>query len=48
VSDSLTVAIAGLFGAAAARLLGWVLRRRKAEPEDVTLGFLGQSLLARG
>jgi uncharacterized protein DUF4239 len=46
VSDSLTVAIAGLFGAAAACLLGWSLRRRKAEPEDVTLGFLGPSLAA--
>jgi hypothetical protein len=46
VDDSLTVVIAGLFGAGAACLLGWALRRRKAEPEDVTLGFLGPSLAA--
>jgi hypothetical protein len=46
VDDSLTVVIAGLLGAAAACLLGWALRRRKAEPEDVTLGFLGPSLAA--
>jgi hypothetical protein len=46
VDDLLTVVIAGLLGAAAACLLGWALRRRKAEPEDVTLGFLGPSLAA--
>jgi hypothetical protein len=46
VNDWLTVVIAGLFGATAACLLGWALRRRKAEPEDVTLGFLGPSLAA--
>jgi Protein of unknown function (DUF4239) len=46
VEDSLSLAIAGLLGAAAACMLGWALRRRKAEPEDVTLGFLGPSLAA--
>jgi hypothetical protein len=46
VSDSVTVLIAGLLGAAAAAALGWGLRRRKAEPEDVTIGFLGPSLAA--
>ena len=46
VSDTLTVLIAGLLGAAAAAALGWALRRRKAEPEDVTIGFLGPSLAA--
>jgi Protein of unknown function (DUF4239) len=46
VDDSLTVLIAGLLGAAAAAALGWALRRRKAEPEDVTIGFLGPSLAA--
>jgi hypothetical protein len=46
VSDTLTVLIAGLLGAAAAVALGWAMRRRKAEPEDVTIGFLGPSLAA--
>jgi len=46
VSDTVIVLIAGLLGAAAAATLGWGLRRRKAEPEDVTLGFLGPSLAA--
>jgi hypothetical protein len=46
VDDSLTVLIAGLLGAAVAATLGWALRRRKAEPEDVTIGFLGPSLAA--
>jgi hypothetical protein len=46
VDDSLTVLIAGLLGAAIAATLGWALRRRKAEPEDVTIGFLGPSLAA--
>jgi hypothetical protein len=46
VADTLTVLTAGLCGAAAAAALGWAMRRRKAEPEDVTLGFLGPSLAA--
>jgi len=46
VDDVLTVLLAGLLGAAAAAALGWGMRRRKAEPEDVTLGFLGPSLAA--
>jgi hypothetical protein len=46
VDDSLTVLIAGLLGAAVAATLGWALRRRKTEPEDVTIGFLGPSLAA--
>jgi hypothetical protein len=46
VGDAWTVLLAGLAGAAAAAALGWTLRRRKAEPEDVTLGFLGPSLAA--
>jgi hypothetical protein len=46
VDDVLTVLLAGLAGAAAAAALAWALRRRKAEPEDVTLGFLGPSLAA--
>lgn len=46
VDDVLTVLVAGLGGAGAAAALGWGLRRRKTEPEDVTLGFLGPSLAA--
>jgi len=46
VPDTLTVLIAGLLGAAAAAALAWAMRRRKAEPEDVTIGFLGPSLAA--
>jgi hypothetical protein len=46
VSDTVTLLIAGLLGAAGAATLGWALRRRKAEPEDVTIGFLGPSLAA--
>jgi Protein of unknown function (DUF4239) len=46
VGDTLDLLISGLAGAAAAVLLGWIMRRRKAEPEDVTLGFLGPSLAA--
>jgi len=46
MSDVLTVLLAGLAGAAAAAILGWTLRRRRPEPEDVTLGFLGPSLAA--
>jgi hypothetical protein len=46
VDDVVTVLAAGLAGAAAAAALGWSMRRRKAEPEDVTLGFLGPSLAA--
>jgi Protein of unknown function (DUF4239) len=46
VGDALTVLVAGLAGAAAAAMLGWAMRHRKAEPEDVTLGFLGPSLAA--
>lgn len=38
--------LAGLLGAGVAALLGWAMRRREAEPEDVTLGFLGPSLAA--
>lgn len=39
MTDSVTLLIAGLFGAAIACLLGWALRRREAEPEDVTLDY---------
>lgn len=46
MSDVLTVLLAGLLGAAAAAALGWAMRRRQAEPEDVTIGFLGPSLAA--
>lgn len=46
MDDVLTVLLAGLLGAAASAALGWGMRRRKAEPEDVTLGFLGPSLAA--
>lgn len=46
MDDVLTVLLAGLAGAAAAAVLGWALRRRETEPEDVTLGFLGPSLAA--
>lgn len=46
MDDVLTVLLAGLLGAGAAAMLSWGLRRRKAEPEDVTLGFLGPSLAA--
>lgn len=46
MDDAFTVLLAGLAGAAAAAALGWGMRRRKAEPEDVTLGFLGPSLAA--
>lgn len=46
MGDAWTLLLAGLAGAAAAAALGWALRRRKAEPEDVTLGFLGPSLAA--
>jgi hypothetical protein len=46
VNDAVTVVLAGFAGAAAAALLAWAMRRRKAEPEDVTLGFLGPSLAA--
>jgi hypothetical protein len=46
VDDVVIVLAAGLAGAAAAAALGWSMRRRKAEPEDVTLGFLGPSLAA--
>jgi hypothetical protein len=45
VSDTVVV-LAGLLGAGFAALLGWAMRRRKTEPEDVTLGFLGPSLAA--
>jgi len=38
--------LADLLGAGVAALLGWSMRRREAEPEDVTLGFLGPSLAA--
>ncbi len=46
MDDVLTVLVAGLLGAAAAAALGWAMRRRHAEPEDVTIGFLGPSLAA--
>jgi hypothetical protein len=46
VTDTIILLTAGLLGAALAALLGWSMRRRKAEPEDVTLGFLGPSLAA--
>ncbi|MBV9450647.1 MAG: DUF4239 domain-containing protein [Streptosporangiaceae bacterium] len=46
MGDALTILVAGLTGAAAAVLLGWAMRHRETEPEDVTLGFLGPSLAA--
>lgn len=46
MDDIWVLLLSGLAGAAAAALLGWGLRKRKAEPEDVTLGFLGPSLAA--
>ena len=46
MNDILAIALAGLLGAGAAGALGWFLRSREAEPEDVTIGFLGPSLAA--
>lgn len=46
MSDTIVLMVAGLLGAGLAALLGWAMRRRKTEPEDVTLGFLGPSLAA--
>lgn len=44
--ETWTVVAAGLLSAAAAAGIAWFLRKRKCEPEDVTLGFLGPSLAA--
>jgi hypothetical protein len=44
--ETRVVLIAGVISAALASAIAWFLRKRKAEPEDVTVGFLGPSLAA--
>jgi hypothetical protein len=38
--------MAGVISAAVAVVIAWLVRHRKFEPEDVTIGFLGPSLAA--
>jgi hypothetical protein len=45
-SETWIVLIAGMFSAAVAVVIAWLVRHRKFEPEDVTIGFLGPSLAA--
>jgi hypothetical protein len=40
------VLVAGAISAATAAAIAWLIRKRKFEPEDVTIGFLGPSLAA--
>jgi hypothetical protein len=44
--ETWTVVLAGLLSAAVAAGIAWFVRKRKSEPEDVTIGFLGPSLAA--
>jgi hypothetical protein len=45
-SETWIVLVAGVISAAAAVAIAWLVRHRKFEPEDVTIGFLGPSLAA--
>jgi hypothetical protein len=45
-SETWIVLMAGVISAAAAVAIAWLVRHRKFEPEDVTIGFLGPSLAA--
>ena len=40
------VLVAGAVSATLAAVIAWLIRKRKSEPEDVTIGFLGPSLAA--
>jgi hypothetical protein len=45
-SETWIVLLAGLISAAVAAMVAWLVRHRKFEPEDITIGFLGPSLAA--
>jgi Protein of unknown function (DUF4239) len=45
-TETWTVLAAGVVGAAVMAGIAWLVRHRKSEPEDVTIGFLGPSLAA--
>ena len=44
--ETWTILFAGILSATAAAGVAWFLRKRKFEPEDITIGFLGPSLAA--
>ncbi|MGH3250895.1 MAG: DUF4239 domain-containing protein [Trebonia sp.] len=44
--ETWTVLLVGVLSGVAATGIAWFVRKRKSEPEDVTIGFLGPSLAA--